>query len=73
MSYGPGYTMWQDILRERQERRHARYVAKRDAEFAASNPAGKRRPAPSAGVPGLPAPTEDTTARPSGVRRSDPK
>ncbi len=73
MSYGPGYTMWQEILRERQERRHARYVAKRDAEFAASNPAEQSPPARKRGRPRLTAPTAETTARPSGVRRSDPK
>jgi hypothetical protein len=29
MSYGPGYTMWKQILREREERRLARQQAKR--------------------------------------------
>jgi hypothetical protein len=43
MSYGPGYTLWKQILREREERRLARQQARREPPPEASPPPVKTR------------------------------
>ena len=74
MNYGPGYTMWQEILRERAERRHARYLAKRAAAAAAAtDPAGGAPPTRKRGRPRLTVPAAEPAAPPTRARRSDPK
>ena len=45
MSYGPGYILWKEILREREERRVARLEAKRQAARAEPAAAGASQPA----------------------------
>ncbi|MFO1075192.1 MAG: hypothetical protein U1E17_21360 [Geminicoccaceae bacterium] len=57
MSYGPGYVLWQQILRERAERRAARLEARRADAAANSQPAaalarGRRRGRPPKVQPG---------------------
>jgi hypothetical protein len=50
MSYGPGYTLWKQILREREERRLARQQARREAppEVPAPTAMGRGKQAVSA-------------------------
>jgi hypothetical protein len=43
MSYGPGYTLWKQILREREERRLARQQARRGPPPEPPAPAAKAR------------------------------
>jgi hypothetical protein len=67
--------MWQEILRERAERRHARYLAKRAAAAAKVDPSGAAAPARKRGRPRLTAPSDDPGApeAPAHRRRADPK
>ena len=73
MNYGPGYTMWQEILRERAERRHARYLAKRAAVDAAAEPSGEAPPVRKRGRPRLTAPAVNAADAPARSRRIDPR
>lgn len=61
MTYGPGYVLWKQILREREERRTARLEARRGKQLPVEPP---EKPAPS---PKRPArgrrSTTDATAR----------
>jgi hypothetical protein len=74
MNYGPGYTMWQEMLRERAERRHARYLAKRAAAASATEPSGGTSPPRKRGRPRANPPTgaADTVAAPTRSRRNEP-
>ncbi len=54
MSYGPGYTMWKEILRQREERRIARLQAKRQAAAASSAPSASAASPPTAPTPAVP-------------------
>lgn len=45
MSYGPGYILWKEILRAREERRLARLQAKRQALEAERAPPAEPSPA----------------------------
>jgi hypothetical protein len=74
MSYGPGYTMWKQILREREERRLARQQAKRTITppQEPEAPARKRSKNPAAAatepVSGSAPPTSRAARRPSAAR-----
>ncbi|HEX6010744.1 MAG TPA: hypothetical protein VFY87_02850 [Geminicoccaceae bacterium] len=74
MSYGPGYTMWKQILREREERRLARQQAKRtitppqEPETPARKRSKNRAGAAAEIVPGSNPPTSRAARRPSTTR-----
>jgi hypothetical protein len=74
MSYGPGYTMWKQILREREERRLARLQAKRTTapphqepeaptRKRSKNPAGAGETAPASTPPASRAARRPSAAR----------
>jgi hypothetical protein len=69
MSYGPGYTMWKQILREREERRLARQQAKRTITppQEPEAPARKRSKNPAKTAPGSTPPASRSARRPSAA------
>ena len=72
MSYGPGYTMWKQILREREERRLARQQAKRTITppQEPEAPARKRSKNPAgAAAETVQVPTRRRAARRGALRR----
>ena len=75
MSYGPGYTLWKQILREREERRLARLQAKRGLPLPQdAKPAARKRKlrgeATTPKADGGAAPAPARTARRSSPRRA---
>ena len=76
MSYGPGYILWKEILREREERRIARLEAKRQAARAEPAASGASQPAAARVATGM-QPAAGTKRRrvgpPSAVERPAPK